>query len=338
MRFAARCLEKTWGRRGLSSFLLLPLSWLFGAVVGVRRAFYRWGWLRVETLPIPVIVVGNLRVGGTGKTPLVMALVEQLRARGFVPGVVSRGYGGSYARLVGPSALVERDDARLFGDEIVLVWRRCHMPAAVGASRAQAARQLLVAHPNVDVIVSDDGLQHYGLARALELVVIDERGMGNGRLLPAGPLRESKARVATVDAIIYNGTPPALAPEAPAQHRYTMRIVPGPVYQLTQPDRTRSLESFAPHHLLAAAGIGHPPRFFDMLKDAGLSFTELSLPDHFNYRTEPFEGHFEFILITEKDAVKCTQSRDTRIWVVPIDARLGADFESFIVESLRGLN
>lgn len=328
-------LDHVWGRRGLLSLTLLPLSWLFGALVKIRRALYRWGVFPIENVSAPVIVVGNLRVGGTGKTPLVIALVELLRTCGFVPGVISRGYGGSYARGGRHTALVDHDDARLFGDEIVLVWRRCQVPAAVGKSRANAARELLGAHPEVNVIVSDDGLQHYGLARTIELVVWDERGMGNGRLLPAGPLREPIGRLRTVSAIVYNGTPFTPPQGTDTLSHYTMQIEPGLAYQLAHPTQKQPLCWFDRDHGLAAAGIGNPPRFFAMLRSAGLSFTELALPDHFDYRTEPFDARYEWILITEKDAVKCNQSTDARIWVVPIFARLDVDFEPFIVESLR---
>ena len=283
-------------------------------------------------MPVPVIVVGNVFVGGTGKTPLVIWLVEQLRQAGYVPGVISRGHGAEVdtVRLVSVQS-----EAVQVGDEPLLIRTRTACPVAVGRDRVAAARALLAAHPTVSVIISDDGLQHYRMRRTLEIVLFDQRGAGNGWLLPAGPLREPLSR--RRDFTVFNGK---LIPESFPIQTVRMNLVGDYARQLIAPAREVALRALR-GPLLAAAGIGNPQRFFAMLRDAGLVIDTLPLPDHFDFLQNPFAAcAAATILITEKDAVKCAQidglKNDSRIWVVPVTARLDAPLCELIVEKLRG--
>jgi tetraacyldisaccharide 4'-kinase len=337
----ASWLESHWARRDAASTLLLPVAWLFAALTLLRRALYRSGIFATQRVPVPVIVVGNITVGGSGKTPAVIALVGALHDQGFSPGVVSRGYRGRYTDEGQGPRLVDSDDARRFGDEVVLMRQRLagpHAPPiAVGTDRVAAARALLAAHPETNVLVCDDGLQHYALARDIELVVFDERGVGNGRLLPAGPLREPVSRARRADAVLQNGLAPSTAPQhwAPAR-QFAMQLSPGRAYQLVKPAHTRALAELPGPRRLAAAGIGNPARFFAMLAAHGVNAETLALADHFDYRTNPFlQRSADCILITEKDAVKCAHLGDARIWVVPVDAHLDDAFLPFLLGILR---
>lgn len=324
-------------RRGPAAFLLLPLSGLFALLSSLRRVLYRVGALKSERLPVPVIVVGNVFVGGTGKTPLTIWLVEALRRAGFHPGVISRGHGASGE---GEYVVNATSTAQQAGDEPLLIYQRTQCPMAVGRNRAAVGRALLAAHPQVDVIVSDDGLQHYALQRDIEIVLSDARGTGNGWLLPAGPLRESNSR--RRDFTVIN------APERSAswpQQAFQMQLLGLQAEKLT--DRTQvipftALRDAKPAlRIAAAAGIGHPERFFNMLRSAGLTIESIPLPDHFDFSGYSFAGvEADRILITEKDAVKCrhiTALRDDpRLWVVPVDAHLDGALAERIVEKLRG--
>ena len=308
---------------------LFPLSALFRTSVAWRRRRYLGERDAAERLPVPVIVVGNLTVGGSGKTPLVIALVEALRAEGYRPGVVSRGYGGRETRSKDAALAVEDglDAADRFGDEAVLIRRRTGAPVFVGKRRPDVARALLAAQPDVDVVISDDGLQHYALARNFEIAVFDSRGAGNGLMLPAGPLREPLTRLAEVDAIVLNGaaTPLPDLPEgvAPTHPPFRMELVAGDAYRVNDPKTVRRLDSFRGRRLTAAAGIGNPQRFFALLKEVGLSFHRMPLDDHHRYRDNPFsKRNSEAVLMTEKDAVKCARFEESRMWAVPVSARI----------------
>lgn len=330
---------RAWRRRGWLASLLWPLSLLFGALAALRRALYAAGILKIASLPVPVVVVGNIFVGGTGKTPLAIWLVDALRRAGYVPGVISRGYG---AREAAPRAVGPDSPPREAGDEPVLIARRTGAPLMVGRDRVAAARALLAAHPEVDVIVSDDGLQHYALPRAFEIVLFDARGAGNGWLLPAGPLREPLSRRRDATVINMNLEQGALPPGA-----VRMRLEGGYAERLA--DRARRLplpalmgaQGSRPPRIVAAAGIGNPDRFFSMLEAAGLAFARMPLPDHYDFERDPFAGvEADIILITEKDAVKCARnpasSDDARLWVVPVTARIDGALADDIVEKLRG--
>ena len=293
-----------------------PLAALYGGVTGARRVLYHRGWLRSTRLPVPVIVVGNLAAGGAGKTPLTIALVEALRERGWKPGVVSRGYGGS-----APSAtlLDARPDPALVGDEPALIRLRTGGPGAVGAKRVDAAHLLL--SQGVNVIIADDGLQHYALARDIEICVIDgARRFGNGRLLPAGPLREPESRLRSVDFVVCNGG-------QPQAHEYPMHLDLADAVALAEPARTQPLSAFAGLRGHAVAGIGHPPRFFAALRDCGLDMIEHPFADHHRYTPDELAfGDGLPVLMTEKDAVKCVAFAQPGWWSVPASARLPTAF------------
>ena len=333
-------LARQWQRGGWLSTLLRPLSGLTAWAVARKRKAYLDGARPAYRAPVPVVVIGNVYVGGTGKTPMVIATVEGLRARGYTPGVVSRGYGvkvGPQAR-VGTGAL----EAARYGDEPALIARATGAPVSVHPKRALAAQALLQAHPDVDVIVSDDGLQHLALARDVEIVVQDERGVGNGRLLPAGPLREPAARLLEVDAVVTNvGTPggqaqPAGAGGRPRQVR--MWLEPGQARQI-EGGATQPLADFAGQpRIAAAAGIGNPERFFATLRAAGIApQPTLALPDHHDYAESPFKAvAADAILVTSKDAIKCAALGDARLWEVPVRAGFSdPDLFDWLAQALR---
>ncbi|WP_293777606.1 tetraacyldisaccharide 4'-kinase [uncultured Oxalicibacterium sp.] len=321
-------------RRGVFAHAMLPLACLFGRIAASRRQRDLAESAESGKLPVPVVVVGNIFVGGTGKTPLTIWLVQALRDAGFHPGVISRGYGAdnTVIKTVAPDALPSK-----VGDEPLLIAQRAACPVVVGRDRVAAARALLAAHPFVDVIISDDGLQHYRLARDIEIILFDRRGVGNGWLLPAGPLREPASRPR--DFTVINGGLPA--PGVP-DHAITMQLHGAFAERLSDSQQRQPLAAFAAiPSLLAAAGIGNPARFFDMLQASGLQFERLPLPDHHDFATNPFaDSQTEVILITEKDAVKCRQhetlKNDPRIWVVPVTAQIEGAFAERIVEKLRG--
>ena len=330
-------------RRSLS-LGLAPLSMLFGTSVAMRRRRFLNNEDTVERLPVPVVVVGNLTVGGAGKTPLVIALVEALRAAGYTPGVISRGYGGNATRPKDAPVSVASDDADAaarFGDEPVLIRRRTGVPVVVGRDRVDAAHALLAEHGDVDVLLSDDGLQHYALGRNFEIAVFDARGAGNAKLLPAGPLREPLSRLAEVDAIVLNGRD-ATMPElpdgvVPARPPFRMELVPGDAYRVNDPSTTRTLDSFRGRRLTAAAGIGNPQRFFALLKGAGLSFHRMPLADHHRYEENPFaRRNSEAVLMTEKDAVKCGRFEESRMWAVPVSASIDPGLVDAILGHIGG--
>jgi tetraacyldisaccharide 4'-kinase len=308
-------LQRVWYGGARSGLVLLPLSLLYAAVVSARRKLYDWGALSVHDVGVPVIVVGNLTTGGTGKTPFTLWLAQQLASRGHRPGIVLRGYGGSRSE----PRLVSRDaTASSVGDEALILARRSSAPVAVGADRVGAAR--LLAAQGVGVIVSDDGLQHRRLDRSLEIVVIDGvRGLGNGHLLPAGPLREPRSRLASIDMIVINGegAAPVHPPSIPV---YPMRLEPGAVRSLATGEE-RSLETFRGQRVHAVAAIGNPQRFFTTLRACGLDPVGHVWPDH--HALEPADVAFGDalpVLMTEKDGVKWRSGGAAGVWVVPVDA------------------
>jgi tetraacyldisaccharide 4'-kinase len=316
-------LADAWQRRGVVAWLLTPLAAIYYLIYVGRCALYAMQLLRPARIDVPVVVVGNLYVGGTGKTPLTVELVRALIARGWRPGIVSRGYGAqdSQARLVR-----SEDAARHVGDEPLLIVRATAAPLAIGKRRVAAAQRLRAAHPECDVIVADDGLQHLQLCRDMEIALINHRGLGNGWLLPAGPLREPRSRLDGVDAIVLNGAEAEITAAAP---RYQMRTRVTTAFALHDPKLRIELAALAAEQrthgwrVTAAAGIGAPDQFFSMLRATGLAIEGLPLADHFDYQTNPFsECVADRILITEKDAVKCADNswlaNDLRLWVVPL--------------------
>ena len=330
-------LTRAWLRRGALARALWPLSLLFRALSALRARLYRAGVLKSARLPVPVVVVGNIFIGGTGKTPLTIWLAGVLREAGFTPGVVSRGHGGSDAA---PRAVTTESSAAEVGDEPLLIARRGGCPVVVGRDRAAAGRALLAQHPEVDILISDDGLQHYALQRDVEIVLFDGRGAGNGWLLPAGPLREPASRRRDFTVVNAPELTAALC-QAVGGQPYRMRLAGAMAEPLLRPGQGVALASLAGKRIVAAAGIGNPGRFFAMLRAAGLHFDELALPDHHDFLDQPF-AHVDadIILITEKDAVKCGQIEhlkdDPRLWVVPVTAQLDAALAEQIVEKCRG--
>ncbi len=332
MTLAARLealLQRHWWRPDISvpMQLLRPGSWLYaGLAVAARKP--------AQTLPVPVIVVGNLIVGSAGKTPTVLALLQALRAAGWRPGVVSRGHGrrGSGVREVQPGA-----SAADVGDEPLLLRRRGGVPVWVGRRRVDAARALLAAHPEIDVLVSDDGLQHAALPRTLEIVVFDERGVGNGLRLPAGPLREAlSAQLAPHRRVLYNAPRPSTLLPGPLLGRRLTGALPLADWHAGRSAAAVPLAKLRGRPLLAAAGIASPQRFFAMLAAEGLTLQPLPLPDHHDYGTLPWPADTPDVVTTEKDAVKLAPGRmgATRVWVVGLDFALTPEFTQDVLRRL----
>jgi tetraacyldisaccharide 4'-kinase len=330
-------LTRAWLRRGVLACALFPVSLLFRLLSGARAALFRRGLKRSVRLPVPVVVVGNIFIGGTGKTPLTIWLAGVLREAGFTPGVISRGHGGSDGA---PRAVSAASTAAEVGDEPLLIARRGRCPVVVGRDRAAAGRALLAAHPEVDILISDDGLQHYGLQRDVEIVLFDGRGAGNGWLLPAGPLREPASRRRDFTVVNAPELTPALR-AAVGGLPFRMQLAGALAEPLARPGQGVALATLKGKRIVAAAGIGNPGRFFAMLRGAGLELEELALPDHHDFLDQPFAlVDADIILITEKDAVKCGQIEhlkdDPRLWVVPVTAQLDGALAEQIVEKCRG--
>ncbi|WP_075181192.1 tetraacyldisaccharide 4'-kinase [Pantoea sp. 1.19] len=308
-------IERLWSGRSPLYWLLLPLSLLYGAITGLIRLSYRLGWRKSWRAPVPVVVVGNLTAGGNGKTPVVIWLVEQLRARGLRVGVVSRGYGGRATRY--PLLLSAESTPAEAGDEPVLIYQRTGAPVAVAPQRAEAVKALLAAQP-LDVVITDDGLQHYALARDVEIVVVDgERRFGNGWWLPAGPMRERASRLASVDAVIVNGG-------TAGEGELPMRLQPGQLTRLQTTADGAQAPDFS--QAIAMAGIGHPPRFFATLQGLGIRpLRTYAFADHQAYQPAALRAltpHGEPLLMTEKDAVKCRGFAADNWWYLPVTAQL----------------
>ncbi|MFO1325466.1 MAG: tetraacyldisaccharide 4'-kinase [Burkholderiales bacterium] len=314
--------------------LLWPLSVPFRVVVALRRLLFRAGVLRATKMPVPVVVVGNLTAGGAGKTPLTCALAEALRERGFRPGIVSRGYGG---RAPGPRAVAPGDDPRDVGDEPPIL-AATGFPVWIGRDRVAAAHGLLAAHPDCDVVLCDDGLQHYRLARNVEIAVVDAaRGFGNGCLLPAGPLREPRSRLDDVDAVVRlvaGDAPRAAAGDA---RTTTMTYVPLPWRNLRDPGLAADPRQWEGREVHAIAGIGHPQRFFALVRSLGIAATEHAFADHhaFTAGDLAYPGAAA-ILMTQKDAVKCTRLADGRAWYLPLRAVLEPALPALVETKIRG--
>jgi tetraacyldisaccharide 4'-kinase len=311
-------LDDIWYGKHPMRILLAPLGRLYQACAWARRAAYASGLLTVYRAPVPIIVVGNISTGGTGKTPLVIWLAAKLKSFGFRPGIVARGYRGVAKNW--PQQVRADGDPIAVGDEAVLLARRTGLPVAVGPNRG-AAIKALRKHSGVNIVISDDGLQDYALARDIEIAVVDGvRRFGNGACLPAGPLREPTSRLDQVDLIVTNG----LA----ARGEFAMRYVADSVCYLGDPRRAIRFEAFEPRTVHAVAGIGNPERFFALLKRNGFLITPHPFRDHHRFAAEDLAfGDDRPVLMTEKDAVKCEHLQDGRLWYVPVDAQLAEVFE-----------
>lgn len=320
-------LESLWYKVSPWHILLFPLTVIFALLSFIRRFLYRHHKIQSITVPVPVIVVGNITVGGSGKTPVVIWLTEGLKAHGYKPGIISRGYKGTIDTVAEVKATSLAED---IGDEPLLLKWRTNVPVFVSPDRPLAANALLDTYRDTNVIISDDGMQHYPLHRDIEIAVIDgQRGFGNGLLLPSGPLREPVSRLKHVDFTIINGQ--AAAKHMPAG-AIPMTLTGDTLYQLNNHEIKKSIKDFSKQKVHAIAGIGNPKRFFDHLQYHGLIVEEHSFPDHHAFKAADLAlpGH-EPILMTEKDAVKCQGFSNDRCWVMPIDARLPTDFEQHIL-------
>ncbi len=312
-------LQQQWNNGfGLWHILLVPFSWLFWLLSGLRRTAYKVGFLKSCQLPVPVIIVGNISVGGSGKTPLVIWLAEKLKQQGFSPSIISRGYGGN---ANGVMDVYAQSDPAIAGDEPVLMAKRSQCPVWVGQDRVAAAQALLRAHPKCDVLISDDGLQHYRLRRDFEIAVIDgSRGFGNGWLLPAGPLREGISRLKTVDAVVYNNGA-ELPLNALPLNVLSMHLVGAIFYNLRDPAKTAVVTDFLGKNIRAIAGIGNPARFFRQLSELGLQFECQAFSDHHVFQSADIKtANVDAVLMTEKDAVKCQVFAEADWWYLPVNA------------------
>ncbi len=344
-------MQRAWAERGAASHALLPFAWAYAGVIAARRFLHRRGVIATSHLPVPVVVVGNLLVGGAGKTPAVIAIVRLLREQGWKPGIVSRGYGREDEDAV--LAVDATTEVRRSGDEPLLLVRRTGVPVFVGGDRVAAGHALLQAHPEIDVIVSDDGLQHLGLERDVEIVVFDERGAGNGRLLPAGPLREpmprrtptpapadpargERASIPARRVVLYNALSPTTMLPGFVSRRVLAGVAPLADWWQGAPPSPDALAALGAKSVVAAAGVARPERFFAMLREHGLLVSELALPDHHDFATLPWPINASDVVITEKDAVKIAPGRriGSRIWVAALDFEPEAGFATALLALL----
>ena len=325
-----------WERRGPTSILLWPLSWVYGQTNHLLDLINDLDFRKRKVQKVPIVIVGNIRVGGTGKTPIVIALAERLALMGWKPGIISRGYGASASPL--PIPVFSHSDPAQVGDEPVLIAKRTQnqFPIWVHPKRLLSIGSLLKSDSSVNVIISDDGLQHRSLGRwpareggrDIEFVVRDQRGEGNGFLIPAGPLREPESRERDATLITGSRTSNSHSNEYFLGRRaFTLNSQLGTPYQLVNQSNIKTLtaiaDTYLPNKITAVAAIGNPQRFFDDLLKHGIAAKSIGLPDHSSFTSEFFsEMNAECILITEKDAVKCALINDERIWVVPMSLEI----------------
>jgi len=318
--------DRLWYGGHWLSIPLAPVGWCYAGVVSLRRLAYVCGLMPVLNLPVPVLVVGNLTVGGTGKTPLVIWLVEFLRSEGWRPGVVSSGYGGRMTRQ--PQQVRPDSSPEMVGDEPVLIAKRTRCPVAVGAQRAVAAEEL-IRHTDCDIVVCDDGLQHLALGRDIEIAVVDgDRRFGNGHCLPAGPLRDLPGRIDSVDLVVANGKA--------ARGEFLMEYQALPLRSLRDPGRSRDISSLRGREVHAVAGIGNPQRFFSSLRGHEIHIHKHDFPDHYPFRASDLQFDDDLpVVMTEKDAVKCINFAADDWWYVPVEAQLPGAFQHRLRALLR---
>lgn len=329
-----RSMPKFWYRRGISSYILFPFSLVYRVIIWLRKLYYRYG-PRVK-FPVPIIVVGNITVGGTGKTPLVIFLAQLLKNQGYFPGIVSRGYGRENSRgfmLVAADSKVTE-----VGDEALLISRQVDCPVIVDINRSRAVKALFMTY-GCNVVISDDGLQHYALARDMEIVMIDaEFKFGNGFCLPAGPLREPLYRLQQVDFVIKNFN--AHLPSELLVNEYSLTLEVVSFRNVIDQKIVRAVEDFKGCVIDAVAGIGLPDKFFQTLRQAGLSIVEHPFPDHHKFCREDFNfsGDGRHVVMTEKDAVKCGAIVGENCWYVEVRARPSQKFIGEFLDKVRSLS
>ncbi|MES2499242.1 MAG: tetraacyldisaccharide 4'-kinase [Pseudomonadota bacterium] len=328
--------QRAWRKKNALFYLVLvPLSWTFASITLLRRWAYRLGLFKSYALPVPVIIVGNIHVGGSGKTPVVVWLVQHLKQLGYQPAVISRGYGGS---AKSPIAVNADSSPKIVGDEPVLIANRCDCPVWVGADRVHVGVELLKMHPECNVIISDDGLQHYRLQRDVEIAVIDaENYLKHACLLPAGSLREPMNRLQTVYAVIKNGHEDTEKIHQPhVTNAYLMQFKGAEFYNLADPALKATVSDFKGQTIRAIAGIGKPARFFEHLRQLGLNFSASSFDDHHPFKAIDIANmECDVLLMTEKDAVKCKSFARSHYWVLPIEANIEGDLIQSLVQKLQ---
>lgn len=323
-KYPRRWLERQWQTDTIGSRLLLPLAAVYRAITSFNRYLYARGWRRSESVAVPVVVVGNITVGGTGKTPLVLWIVRHLKEAGWKPGIVTRGYGGRSKTW--PQVVLADSDAMLVGDEPVLLAERAEVPVVADPDRPRGARELVA--QGCDVIVSDDGMQHYRLRRDVDIAVVDgERRFGNGRCLPAGPLREPPSRLAHVHATVIHG--------AAKTGEWSMILAPVSIRRVQTGQESLPVSAWKGRRVHAVAGIGHPTRFFALLRRLGLDVIEHAFPDHYRFRPEDFYfADTHGVIMTEKDAVKCRSFATASMWYLAVEARVDAAFGEWLLQRL----
>jgi tetraacyldisaccharide 4'-kinase len=323
---ASEALSKIHYSKSLVSLLLLPFSTVFLLISFVRKILYRFGFLRSFKLKIPVIVVGNITSGGTGKTPLIIYLANELKRNGYHPGIISRGYG---SKSVGVIEVSQKSDVADAGDEPMLIQKHTHLPVFVSKDRVSAAKALLKKYRKTDVILSDDGIQHHRLKRDIEVLVIDgTRSLGNGYLLPAGPLREFSSKLKTVDAVVCNH-------KKVIEGSYLMKYKGYFLINL-KTNKKIHLNNLRLKNIHAIAGIGNPNRFFDYLKTFNIKFNSSAFQDHYRFSKKDFKNmNDKNIIMTEKDAVKCQKFSRKNFWYLPVTAEVDSKFIDVILKKLR---
>ncbi len=321
-----KAIEQSWYQRGCCwTILLKPFAFIYGIIIKIRKWLYQKNIFPSYKLPVPVIIVGNIMVGGTGKTPLVIWLSHFLSRHGYKPAVISRGYGG---KINHPHRVMINDDPKQVGDEALLLARRCDCPVIVNRNRVAAAKKA-IADYQCNILISDDGLQHYALERDIQIAVFDgERRVGNDLLLPAGPLREPSRRIhGRMDFIVLNGWAKA--------DEYLMTYIPNQVYRLDKPEVTKPLAEFSQQPVHAVAAIGNPERFFTSLEKAGLQIIRHAYPDHYMFQPQDLVfADDNPCIMTEKDAVKCEKIIVNNGWVLPVEAQLEERFGQQLLAKL----
>jgi tetraacyldisaccharide 4'-kinase len=334
--------DNIWYNRHILAWFLTPLSWLFCVIVQIRKKAYSVGVFTQNRLPVPIIIVGNLTIGGTGKTPIVIALAQYFKKQGFKPGIVSRGYRGRAKTW--PQSVCADSDPRLVGDEPVLLARHSGCPVAVAPKRITAVQSLLD-HEQCNLILSDDGLQHYALDRDIEIAVLDDiRRWGNGHCLPAGPLREPLNRLKTVDFILIKSTDSQveqkktpLLEEAGFLTAMTCKLImPDKIQNIVDPSILYPLSTLCDKPVHAIAGIAYPARFFSYLRDKGLKIHCHLFPDHYDYQASDIDFNDDLpVIMTEKDAVKCQHFAGPQHWYLPISIRLPQALTQGLLDTLK---